>query len=96
MNLSCPDQIDVITLALKHLLRKPTKKGCSEFWHQHSIESTNTNQMAKLRVTDKSSVQAGLEFAKTVTTSQQNNRDFYESIVNVVEKAFKELCKIPK
>ena len=52
--------------------------------------------MAKLRVTDKSSVQAGLEFAKTVTTSQQNNRDLYESIVNVVEKAFKELCKIPK
>ena len=51
--------------------------------------------MAKLRVTDKSSVQAGLEFAKTVTTSQ-NNRDLYESIVNVVEKAFKELCKIPK
>ena len=44
-------------------LRKPTRKGCSllpratrvavwEFWHEHCFESTNTTQLAKLRVTD--------------------------------------------
>ena len=80
MNLSGPDQVDVIMLALKQLnvidqirfLQKANKKkGCTyltnkqqqtvwESLHQHSIVSTNTNQIAKLRVTDKSSIQAGL------------------------------------
>ena len=72
MNLSGPDQVDVITLALKqfnvidqkNFLPKPSKKrlhtsdqkiatNCLGVLHQHSIESTNTNQIAKLRVKSK-------------------------------------------
>ena len=91
-------------IAQIRFLQKPTKRGRThltikqqqtvwEFWHQHSTEATNTNQIAKLGVTDKSSIQAGLEFAKTVTTIQQRNRDFYQSIVKIVEKTFRELYR---
>ena len=68
-------------------LRKPTKSGSKltdlmtqqevwKFWHDHSIPSTNTQQIAKLRVTDKPRIQSNLEYVSTVITVQQRNRAF--------------------
>ena len=57
-------------------LHKLTKAGCKltnllmqqaiwKFWHYNSVESTNTKQIAKLRVTDKPHIQTNLESVST-------------------------------
>ena len=80
--------------------RKPTKAGRKvtpmtvrksvwEFWHGNSTASTITSRPAKIRVTDKRKIQAGLNFVDTATIIQQRNINFYEShwyIVNVTYK----------
>ena len=82
--------------------RKPTKRGrkllslaCREqvwnYWHQHSFESTNCTQLAKLRVNQKPHIQEGLDFASSVITIRQRNRSFYQSIYEVVELPYKSL-----
>ena len=83
-------------------LRKPSKAGRKltdlitrqaiwKFWHDNSIESTNTKQIAKLRVTEEPHIQTNLEFVSTVTTARQRNHLFYQSIHKIVEVTFKEL-----
>lgn len=82
--------------------RKPTKKGRNitpfetrkkvwEFWHENSTESTNTTSLAKLRQTDKSHIQANLDFVSTVSIIRQRNRLFYQSICKTVQVTYKEL-----
>ena len=61
------------------------------FWHENSKESTNTNQIAKLRVNNKSHIQSGLEFVSTITLIKQRNRDFFQNIYKTVNIPFKEL-----
>ena len=68
-----------------------TRQAIWKFWHDNSIESTNTKQIAKLRVTEKPHIQTNLEFVSTVTTVRQRNRLFYQSIHKIVEVPFKEL-----
>ena len=68
-------------------LRKPTKSGHKltylmtqqevwKFWHDQPILSTNTQQIAKLRVINKPRIQSNLEYVSTVITVQQRNRAF--------------------
>ena len=82
--------------------RKPTRKGHSllpratcvavwEFWHEHCFESTNTTQLAKLRVTDRNKIQTNLEFSSFVTIVKQRNKQFYQSIWKIAEKPYKVL-----
>ena len=101
------DQVDVLTLTLKQLsildrfefLRKPTRKGlhsfCSfavrEFWHEHCFESTNTTQLAKLRVSNRNKTHTNLEFSPSVTIGKQRNKQFYQSIWTIAEKPYKVL-----
>ena len=83
-------------------LRKLTKSGCKltdlmtwqevwKFWHNQSILSTNTQQIAKLRVIGKPRIQSNLEYVSTVITVHQRNKAFYRSIHQIAEKPFKEL-----
>ena len=101
------DQVDVLTLTLKQLsvldrfefLRKPTRIGlhsfCSfavrEFWHEHCFESTNTTQLAKLRVSNRNKTHTNLEFSPSVTIRKQRNKQFYQSIWTIAEKPYKVL-----
>ena len=82
--------------------RKPTKAGRKvtpmtvrksvwEFWHGNSTASTITSRPAKIRVTDKRKIQAGLNFVDTATIIQQRNRNFYESHWYIVNVTYKEL-----
>ena len=78
-------------------LRKPAKSGRKlaylmtrqevwKFWHDQFIPSTNTQQIAKLRVIDKPRIQSNLEYVSTVITVQQRNRVFYQSIHQIAKK----------
>ena len=69
--------------------RKPTKKGRNlipltirtsvwEIWH-NSYESTNTTQLVKLRLTDKSHIQLSLEFKSSVNVVVQVDFTNYET-----------------
>ena len=71
-------------------LRKPTRKGRSllpratrvavwEFWHEHCFETTNTTQLAKLRVTNRNKIQTNLEFSPSVKIVTQRNKQFYQN-----------------
>ena len=82
--------------------RKPTKAGrlltsletrqtVWDYWHSNSQESTNTTNLAKLRLTDKSHIQSSLEFMPTVSVIRQRNRLFYQSICKTVQVTYKEL-----
>ena len=75
----------------RKLLKLPYRESVWNLWHMNSFESTNSNQIAKLRVTDKNRIQDGLEFAPSVITIQQRNRSFYQSIYKIVEPPFKTL-----
>ena len=51
-----------------------SEKSVWSFWHKMSMESSNTNQVAKFRVTDTSPVEAGLDFASSVTKEIETTR----------------------
>ena len=85
-------------------LRKRTRKGHSllpratcvavwEFWHEHCFESTNTTQLAKLRVTNRNKIQTNLEFSPSVTIVKQRNKQFYQSIWKIAEKPYQVLYR---
>ena len=82
--------------------RKPPKAGrlltlmeirqnVWNYWHSNSQESTNTTNLARLHVTDKSHIQSGLEFVPTVSVTRPRNRLFYQSIRKTVQVTYKEL-----
>ena len=73
--------------------RKPTKSGrlltslitrqlVWDFWHANSQEWTNTTEVAKLRVLDKSRIQSGLDYyhnsaeKKTFLSKYSQNHGF--------------------
>ena len=83
-------------------VRKPSKAGRSltpfetrqavwDYWHLNSQESTNTTNLAKLRHSDKSHIQSGLDFVPTVSVIRQRNRLFYQGIIKTVQLTYKEL-----
>lgn len=79
------------TKAGRRLTPFDTRKCVWDFWHENSVPSTNTTSLAKLRHTDKSHVQTGLEFMSSVSIVRQRNRLFYQSICKTVQNTYKEL-----
>ena len=63
------------------------------YWHDHCFESTNTTQLAKLRVTDQNKIQTNLEFSPSVTIVKQRNKQFYQSIWKIAEKPYQVLYR---
>ena len=76
---------------VRNLLPYTSRKAVWDFWHQNSFESTNTSQIAKLRVDNKSRIQDGLDFSPSVVIIKQRNRNFYQSIYKIVQDTFKTL-----
>ena len=82
--------------------RKPTTAGRMltpfttrmmvwKFWHEKSIPSTITSRPAKQRVSEKSKIQAGLDYVDTISIIRQRNRHFYESNWYITNETFKAL-----
>ena len=73
-----------------HLQRKSTEAGYKltsiitrtavwGFWHSNCTFLTITSRPVKLRVSDKSHTQSGLDFIDTENIISKSNRNFYES-----------------
>ena len=84
------------------LQRKPPKAGRKltsiitrtavwESWHSNCTFSTITSRPAKLRVSDKSHIQSGLDFIDAVSIISQRNRNFYESNWMINTKTYKQI-----
>ena len=84
--------------------RKPTKAGRKQlpietrktvwdFWHcnEFIIESTLTSRQAKLRVSNRSKIQDGLNFYSPASTIIQQSREFYEAPWSIFQNTLKEL-----
>ena len=69
-----------------------TRQVIWKFWNDNSVESTNTTQKTKLRVTDKPCIQKNLEFVSTLTTIRNKIVPFTKVYIHkIVEIPLKEL-----
>ena len=79
--------------------RKPSKSGRKltpfiarktvwDFWHENSQETTNTHQVAKMRINQKPQIQNGLDFISSVTMVKMRNRDFFQALWKTVTNTY--------
>ena len=79
------------TTAGRKLTPSTTRMMVWKFWHEKSIPSTITSRPAKQRVSEKSKIQAGLDYVDTISIIKQRNRHFYESNWYITNETFKAL-----
>ena len=56
------------------------RKPIWDFCHKNSTSSTNTNQIAKLKISEKPALQSGLEFLPTITLIRHHNCGFTKAL----------------
>ena len=60
------------------------RKTVWDFWHDNSHETTNTHQVAKIRINQKPHIQNGLDYISSVTVVKMRNRDFLQALWKTV------------
>jgi len=68
-----------------------TRKVMWNFFHEEATPSTITSRPAKLKVSERSKIQTGLDFAGTTTIINQRGKQFYENNWMMLHTTYHEL-----